>query len=595
MTTYLYSGDKYTAEVSAEHILIRQDGRKLVRLLPTTAVGTVTKVPEDEVVEVAHDKWEGFDDPHFVCRDDDAEKVTSFAPLADGVYRWTTRSANWEKEYILECDADGFSYSVSITGEGSVGRVDYFGGVADEASYGSDYYFCEWFYPCPGCGPEAPVRASSALANRTFYELLIPPCHVYSFRTEEVPGRFGLGLIAKEGEYNFIHYDYRKMSASGRSGFCLSVDLEGHTKVSGTFTLPKIRAFFGDDDLDIVRRYSAYHFASGLCRPHSDAPRPRWWYGPIVCGWNEQGALAKEPGETRSQQGMASQDVYMRIADTIAAHNIRPTMLIIDDKWQRSYGDCVPDPERWQDMRAFTDEMHRRGIRVLLWFRMWGGEGLPDDEKMPGEGIPYHKIRLNYGPYADPTNEKYRSHLKELIHLLLSGDEDCMNCDGFKLDYTLVMPYGKSAKSAGGQYGAELTKELYKLIYTTAKGIKPDCLINGSPCHPYFAEVCDMARVHDYAWTCRNESEEMAFRAKLFDAAMPGVLIDTDSANGGDSDDAMRYYRNQPKIGVPDIYQFTNDGVLDLTKDDWDEIERVFNEYSDRMDRLYGKDDTIIS
>ena len=57
-----------------------------------------------------------------------------------------------------------------------------------------------------------------------------------------------------------------------------------------------------------------------------------------------------------------------------------------------------------------------------------------------------------------------------------------MNCDGFKLDYSLIMPYGKSAKSAGGKYGAQMTKELYNLIYSTAKEIKPDALINASPC-----------------------------------------------------------------------------------------------------------------
>ena len=35
----------------------------------------------------------------------------------------------------------------------------------------------------------------------------------------------------------------------------------------------------------------------------------------------------------------------MKIADMIKDHNIRPTMLIIDDKWQKTYGDCLPDPK----------------------------------------------------------------------------------------------------------------------------------------------------------------------------------------------------------------------------------------------------------
>ena len=54
----------------------------------------------------------------------------------------------------------------------------------------------------------------------------------------------------------------------------------------------------------------------------------------------------------------------------------------------------------------------------------------------------------------------------------------------------------------------------------------------------------------------------------------------------------MRYYRNQPSIGVPDIYQFSNDEVFRLDRSDWDEIERIFNDYSDEMDRQHGKDTT---
>jgi len=567
MEQYIYTGVKYSAEITEKSVLVKIRDRKIVNLLPSSAVCTV-----ENNENIA----------------DTDERLVSFEKVGDGVFLYTAKSKLWDKVYTFECDSEGITYSVKVKGTGSVGTVEYFGGIEDaEFACGSDYYFCEWFYPCPGCSPEIPIRASSASSNRTFYELLIPPCHVYSFRTEEISTRFGLGLIAKEGEYNFIHYDYVRKSAHRRFGFALSVDFEGHTKVNGEFEFPKIRTFFGNDDMDVVRLYCDYHFAKGLCRPQNNEKRPRWWYGPIVCGWNEQGAQQIAAKDGRDQKSFATQETYMKIADMIESHNIKPTMLIIDDKWQLGYGNQIPDPKKWEDMRAFTDEMHRRGIHTLLWFRMWGGEGLPEDEKMEGEGIPYRAIRLNYGPYADPTNEKYRAHLKEILHTLLSDEEGCMNCDGFKLDYTLVMPYGKSAKSAGGQYGAELTKELYKLIYYTAKEIKPDCLINGSPCHPYFAEVCDMARVHDYPWTCRNETEQMKLRADLFRMAMPDILIDTDSVNGASPDDAMRYYRNQAKIGIPCIYQFSYDGVLELTEDDWAEIAKIFNDYSAKIDKEY--------
>ena len=48
----------------------------------------------------------------------------------------------------------------------------------------------------------------AALPYRSFFELLIPPPYCFSFRTEGLDGRFGLGMCAKDGEYNFFHFDY---------------------------------------------------------------------------------------------------------------------------------------------------------------------------------------------------------------------------------------------------------------------------------------------------------------------------------------------------------------------------------------------------
>ena len=81
----------------------------------------------------------------------------------------------------------------------------------------------------------------------------------------------------------------------------------------------------------------------------------------------------------------------------------------------------------------------------------------------------------------------------------------------------------------------------------------------------------------------------MGLRAKLFEAAMPGVLIDTDSVNFANHDDAMRFYRNMPKIGIPDIYRFSDDPAVTFTDEDWVEIEAMMNAYSDEMDEKYGK------
>lgn len=586
MEKFIYESDIYTAEFTACGIKIIEKGDELAELLPSTRVLSVA-VAEDDILDAQGSVKVAKGSCYDV--DDEDERIISFEAKSASEFIWEAESSLWRKTYTAVCDPEGITYSVTVHGQGNIGVVQYF----RTAEAGSLYDFCEYYFPCPPSQAELKMRRSSAEEFLSFFELMIPPAYVYSFRTEEHEGRFGMGLVAEPGNYNFMHFDYRKCgNGTGVSCFYFQTDLEGHTKVDASFTLPKIRTFFAGDDMAVIKKYCAYHYDLGLAvkKIRRDEDIPRWWRGPIVCGWNEQAVFHDKYYPGVSQKDLATQEIYTKIADMIREYDIPATMLIIDDKWQKGYGDVTPDPEKWPDMRAFTDEMHARGLRVILWFRMWGGEGLPEDEVMYGEGMPYNnrRVRLDYPPYCDPTSPAYAAHLREMIYRLLSPDEGCMNADGFKLDYTLVQPYGETAKSRGGEYGVESTKMLYRLIYDAAKAAKPDALINGSPCHPYFDEVCDMARVHDYGWAFRNETESMRERADLFKAVMEGVLIDTDSVNFASRNDAMRYYRNQPKIGVPDIYQISNSDMIEFTDADWDEIRTIFRKYAAATDEKYG-------
>lgn len=109
--------------------------------------------------------------------------------------------------------------------------------------------------------------------------------------------------------------------------------------------------------------------------------------------------------------------------------------MIIDDKWQKEYGTLEVDPNKWTDLRGFVDEQKAKGIHVLLWFKMWDSEGLPEDMCVKGVApVPVMANSANR-PMTDPTNPKYREFLKKAIYHLLSSDEGCCNADGFKLDF----------------------------------------------------------------------------------------------------------------------------------------------------------------
>ena len=37
------------------------------------------------------------------------------------------------------------------------------------------------------------------------------------------------------------------------------------------------------------------------------------------------------------------------MADTLDERGLRPSAIIIDDKWQKEYGTALPKPEKWPD------------------------------------------------------------------------------------------------------------------------------------------------------------------------------------------------------------------------------------------------------
>lgn len=567
----------FVLDVCADGIAVSQKGIDLCVLTPCAAV-------EKLVHEGEPNDWPALEDV------DQGE--FAFAEVSEGGVRrftWTGRSSNWEKkEYCLECDREGYNFFVRVTGEGYVGEIRYFdcARAGEAVSPVSQYGFCEYYVPtCDTFGKELNYYPSSQ-SYRSYFELMVPPMYCFAFRTEDLEDWLGLGLLAKPGNYNFIRYDYNLVRRGRYCGFSVSTNMEGHQAVGGVWEAPFIRGFMGSDERDVVARYSAYHYDTGLAVGWKPPVQPRWWLGPVYCGWSEQEFYAERLGGF--QAGQAAQEPYEDMVSRLDARGLRPAYIIIDDKWQDRYGTAMPDPEKWRDMRGFVDQMHARGVRVLLWFRLWGGEGLPVEETMPGDPVkPWNKDENER--YADPSSPAYQQRLREIIRVLLSDEAGCMNCDGFKLDFAFWMPYGRRAVSHSGQYGVELLKSLFTQIYTRAKEVKPDALINCSPCHPYFSENCDQLRLHDYDGSVRrNVMEVMGDRRWLFTTACRGQSVDTDNVGFFDRRDTMKYLRRCRELGIPDLYQLSDPRTFAMTDADWEEVRQLWEDYSREMDEKYA-------
>jgi len=508
--------------------------------------------------------------------EDNEPELPIFTQKDENTFVWTGKSSLWTKKtYMLTCTPLRFLYDVTVEGRGSVDGVEYFSGNGR----GSRYEFQEGMNPCVSWYKEEDYRFKASQPCHRWSVLMVPPMFCYSFRTEGLSRELAFGLAAKPGEHNFHAFDYHPVSGEGyRSGFYLSTDQDGHTKVDGSWTAPHILGYGAENAEEAFRGYADYYYSSGLAQTKKAETPPRFWYGPMACGWIEQYARHYETGIR--PQDMATQELYEEYVRRLHAAGLDPKVLIIDDKWQSHYATDTADPEKWPDMRGFVEKRRKEGIHTLLWFRLFDEDGFDVPEALLPNG--------NYGKAPDPSHPAFLKVLDEALERILSDAEGCYDCDGIKIDYAYRIPRGREVNTFSGKYGVELLYDLMEHIYTTAKRIKPEVIINCSPCHPYFAHLCDQARLHDYDGVNRNCAEDLEMRAKMYRIAMPNTLIDCDNAGFHTRRDTMRWMLRQPHTGVPDLYCLSPLPDFAFETQDLEAMAAVWQEYTARVDAMYS-------
>lgn len=481
---------------------------------------------------------------------------------------WTVKSSNWEKkEYSLSAEGSAVVLRTKIFGTGKLGKLRFF---EENRETGQSLYYevSRYFVPVAmGAVNSLPQWRNPMEDGESRIAYLAPPLLAFSFKGL-FDGHCAFGLAPRPGAYNLDHF---KCEFSTRKNGLFSTDFYEYTEVTGEYDLPAITITAGTDEYDALAAHSEWLYQFGGCHKVDRSVVPRWWLGPIFCGWGEQGYLSPA-----NKYDGANQKDYTRMSNRLNELGLEPTLMIIDDKWQQTYGGLLPDTEKWPDLRAFVDAEHAKGRRVLLWMKSWNSEGLDPEECITKDGVVIG---------ADPTSPVYQKRIRETMYKLLSSDLGCFNCDGLKIDFASTIPKGNNlVMHESGVYGIELMKRLFALIYESAKAAKSDCLINTSCAHPYFAEVTDQARLHDYNSNIRAIWEVRSFRTKLFQSALPGISIDTDSPNSSSKREMLDYIYRSPELGIPVLYQLHSRGRDSLTDDDFRNIAKMWKEYSSKLD-----------
>lgn len=547
-------------------------------------------VVDDTSLGVVYNGLEWFRLPLSIAVGSDDED-TSVAPLsveeADGTYSllFQATGSRWaEKIYSLFLAPDGISLKAHVVNDQDNPAI------VNEIQYcnGTKYEACGYIYPHAQHASRRSMYREITEPSAISIHYLAPPLYSFPFVAEATEGSVAIGVGAVEGQYNFNEFryvkpDFRNGKPIFRNGCGFTLPYVKPRKVTDEWDTPCLIITFGSDEIASLSSYADWHYNRLGCRKNpTHTSNPRWWRGPYFCGWSEQRAQADALGLNVTQKEAARQDVYEEMSRRIDELGLKPTAIIIDDKWQEDYGTLIPDKKKWPDLRGFVDAQHAKGRKVILWYKLWSSEGLPVEETATLFGTPLH---------TDPTNPAYCERVKKAIYTLLSSDEGCYDCDGFKIDFLSAYPANPHTVTYDNDvFGVELLKKNLELIKTSAKAVKADALINCSSCHPYFAETVDQSRLHDLSSGVRNSVSCMTWRRDLFHAAMPDILVDTDEGGRGSRADVLNYMRKAPTLGAPVLYWLTPSRNAPVTEDDWAERRAIWEAYSAEQDKLYPEE-----
>jgi hypothetical protein len=362
-----------------------------------------------------------------------------------------------------------------------------------------------------------------------------------------------VGMCAPIGELRFAEVTWEAVA----KGFSLRMEYDGRTRVDGEFRAPVLVVTSGVADPFSGLRRHRDDLVARQCAPRIE-PREQaaWWRRPIFCGWGAQCHLeATGPGTLA--RDFATQERYDRFLGVLAEHEVVPGTVVLDDKWQSTYGRNEPDTQKWPDLQGWIADRHARGQRVLLWWKAWDPEGLPPElcvRNAAGDPVAF-----------DPNNAEARETLRAAVTELLSPDG--LDADGLKVDFTARTPAGRTLEAADGTWGIDLLHELLRVVYDAAKAAKPDALVITHTPHPAFLDVTDMIRLNDVIGGV-DLVEQMELRADIVRAVLPELPIDSDDWRVPDKRSWREFLAVKPQIGVPSLYYATH---IDSTNEPLDD------------------------
>ena len=202
----------------------------------------------------------------------------------------------------------------------------------------------------------------------------------------------------------------------------------------------------------------------------------------------------------------------------------------IDDGYQQAEGDWHVTTSKFPrgdaDMKALVDELHRQGMKVMIWWAPLAadpGSALltksPDLKLSTADGAPQY-ITWWDAYYMAPSYDKTRQHTREVLDLFLNQ----WGIDGLKMDgqHLNAAPadYDEGHHLATPEQSFEEFPEFYKMIYEEAHKMKPGVIVQNCPCGTCMS-VFNMPYMNQAVASDPLNSWQVRLKGKTYKAIIP--------------------------------------------------------------------------
>ncbi len=165
-----------------------------------------------------------------------------------------------------------------------------------------------------------------------------------------------------------------------------------------------------------------------------------------------------------------TQEGVLAYARELLTHGYKPGIMMIDEGWQRNYGDWRFDLERFPTPKKMVDELHEMGFKVMLWVTPYVN---PDGKNFVVHAYTFRNPTLKekyflrtesgvpaimkwwngYSLALDMTKECDRKYLSSQLDDLMKD----YGIDGFKFDGGSIGGYAQTAAYGGLPLSSEST------------------------------------------------------------------------------------------------------------------------------------------